>query len=141
MSLIQASEQTWLARVRTNNVRQVSVPAVAPVSGAPGAFKIAIADAALAVDYWLFSLSFDTQSAAAIFDYDVATPQAGTTLLINSLHFEAIAIAAGMLGMPHVLPIPMLIPVSATNGLAIRQATASGQTCNVVAAYLIGLGT
>jgi hypothetical protein len=140
MGLVQETQQTFLASVRTNNVRMVSVAAVTPASGAPGAWAVAIADAALAVDYWLYSLSFDSQSAAAIFDYDVATPQAGTTLLINSLHLEAIAIAAA--SMPFiVLPIPILIPVSATNGLAIRQATASGQTMNVMAAYLTGLGT
>jgi hypothetical protein len=139
MALPQEVQMTFLAKVRTNNVRIVSVTAVVPASGAPGALKIAIADGALAVNYWLFSVSFDTPSGAAIFDYRFETPQAGGTVLIGDMHFE-VASDAGWYP-PVRLPIPILIPVSATNGLAVRQQTASGQTCNVTVAYMTGLGT
>jgi hypothetical protein len=139
MGLTQAAEQAYLATVRTQNIRQVSVAAVTPASGAPGAWSVAIANAAVAEDYWLIGASFDTPSAGAVFDYDFATPAAGTTVIVTGLHLE-VATDAGWYPPVNLL-VPRLIPVSATNGLAIRQQTASGQTLNVVATYLTGLGT
>jgi len=139
MALTQEVSRTFLARVDTQNIRLVTVAAVVPASGAPGAYKIAIADAALAVDYWYVGITIDTPSAAGLFDYDIATPAAGTTVLVGSHHFEVATDAGGYIQQIQV-PIPIRIPFTAVNGLAIRQLTASGQTCNVVAMYMTGLG-
>lgn len=132
---------TYRVFPRTSNAAMLA--GVAVVSGkslAMGAYTEVIAANGITEEYWVADGVPDTQDAADILWFQLATGAGGVEVFLDDLgKVDAIAIAAGAVPFKLTLPVPGRVPANIR--LAARSAalSANARTWNLSVGVLTGL--
>lgn len=135
------TSQLWNAMVNSGNIVYNTGLTDTPASGAPGAYKVMLADATPTAPWWVCGFICGKLSGAGptVFDYQLAKKQDGSLGDINS--DIRISTEAGLAALQQHIHLSYPVRVATGVGAAARQITASGKTLDCTIFYAMGVGS